>query len=138
MTSRLLFATLLTTLVLSSACAGLRVHTDAYVDIAYRPSAHRHVPAPPCQWVWISSYWETGWICVPTPGLCRGIPNMPPAMRRPRTAPPSVAVPRPPAGRGGRGGQGQVDDRAWLGACDSPDPCPAVIPTPPIRRGGQR
>lgn len=119
------------------------VHIDATLPLRHAAVAR---PAPPCQWVWISSYWETGWICVPTPGVHRVTPTVPPAVRRPRTSPPAVAVPRPPAGRGrgsdaptppagrgGRGGRGQVDDRAWLGACDSPDPCP-----PPRRSGREK
>lgn len=122
MTSRLLFATLLTTLVLSSACAGLRVHTDAYVDIAYRQTIHRRVPTPPCQWVWVSSYWETGWICVPAwstwhprtppyaalrfgPSVVEPPRHAPAPRSVPRTHPssPSVAVPR--------GGRGQNPNR---------------------------
>lgn len=163
---RLLTLLVFLSLLVSVSCAGLRVESGTYVDIAYVPRVHYSTPTDPCEWVWTSTYWQTGWVCVPVPVRYRPVPVRPvvvppPVVHRPRTAPPSIAVPRPtppppqhrgrsaappppqtpptppPAGRGGRGQsmpppvavprtptKPPKDDSGWLGACDSPDPCP--------------
>lgn len=115
----LLLIIVLLVLGVSVSCAGLRMSADAYVVITATPQV---APYPSCEWIRVSTYWKSEWICVPRPTIYRLAPVHPPVVHRPRTAPPSHAVPRPPVGRG----RGQQDDHAWLGACDTPDPCPSA------------
>jgi hypothetical protein len=110
MTSRWIrAAVLMIALGASSACAGLYVSSYATINTP------RQVPLETCTWVWLSSYWETGWVCLPTPVVYRvdrpRRTTTPFVTPRTRTAVPSAAVPRgtdpqtPPAGRG-RSGRG--------------------------------